>query len=211
MSQDIQHNGVEELEHIIDRTMKSTEFELHNLSNKQLRKLHKFYHLKNRGFSKYAIIKQLTPIKKRLIRIKILEDSDYEEDCPVCFMRLKSNTFTITDCAHIFCQECMIRHVIVGKNEFCPLCREPVYAEDIAVLPISDEILESMGVLRINQPILDTGLILLEHMRFQQYITDPEMIRFIRRTQERQNSHTKIGLFIKLVLVIFGIYLLVKV
>jgi len=211
MSQDIQREGLEDINNIIEVAMKSAEYNLYDLSNKQLRNLHKFYHLKNRGFSKYAIIKQLTPIKQRLLRVKVLEDSGYEEDCPVCFMRLKSNTFTITDCCHIFCQECMIRHVVVNHNEFCPLCRSPVCAEDIAVLPIADELLEEMGVLRINQTLLDTGLIMLEHTRFQQYITDTEMIRFIRRFQERQQTNTKIGLFIKLLLVIFGIYLLVKV
>lgn len=211
MSQDIQRQGQDDINNIIELAMKSAEYNLHDLSNKQLRTLHRFYRLKNHGFGKYAIIKQLTPIKNRLIRIKVLEDSGYEEDCPVCLLKINPNEFTITKCAHIFCQECMIRHVIIGRNENCPLCRKPVTSSDITELPITDETFEAMGVLRINQSILDTGLIILEHMRFQQYITDPEMIRFIRTFQERQSPNARFSLIMRIALVIFGIYLLVKI
>jgi hypothetical protein len=122
-----------DIRRLIDGSMKVTDFNLYDLSKKQLLKLHKFYHLKFRGFSKCAIITQLLPIKQRCLRIKMLEDrvkvladNEYKEDCPMCFMKLEPNTFSITWCGCLSCMECMVCHVIDERNEFCAICKEPV-------------------------------------------------------------------------------------
>jgi hypothetical protein len=43
-------------------------------------------------------------------------------ECPICF---ESNDYDIavaTPCAHIFCDDCLLRHLY--KNNNCPMCRE---------------------------------------------------------------------------------------
>jgi len=52
-----------------------------------------------------------------------------KEDCPICFLTLNEYNYTITNCAHAFCRECIFLY-ITNEKENCPLCREPYGYDD---------------------------------------------------------------------------------
>ena len=41
-------------------------------------------------------------------------------ECPICLQ--KKNNNVITECNHTFCDECLVRHLIIQPK--CPLCRK---------------------------------------------------------------------------------------
>jgi len=196
---------------IIQCVFINEEKSLHQLTNKQLLELYKYFHIKTKGRSKYLLIKHLLPLKIRYRRIKQLEDSNYSEECPICYDTIKPNDYVITKCCHIFCQECIIKHIIIGNNHFCPYCRRECVEKEVFDLPLSSEILERMGILKMTNDILDTGLIILQHLRYQQYITDSNMIQLIREYQFRQQYANKIIICIKFVFMMMGIWFLTTI
>jgi len=180
--------------------------ELSELSNRQLQVLRKYYSLKKKGNSKSVLISQLSPIRMRQTRIKQLVLSNYEEECPICLNMTDNECYFITKCTHIFCQECILRHILSNNNDFCPLCRDKIESTDIIIDSISEKILERIGILKITPELLETGLFILQNMRFQKYITDPDLIGFIQTYQNRQKIFGKIVLYIKFLFIITLIY-----
>ena len=133
---------------------------------------------------------------------------DYNEECPICYNFVEKDNYVITNCCHIFCKKCMIQHILIGNHDFCPYCRNKCLLDDILVLPIENELLDEFGILKITPDIRNTGLFVLDNIRFQQYIIDSNIIRFIREYQYRQLNFSKFVLIIKYVLMFFGIYIL---
>ena len=203
-------NSISELSinEIIEIIFKKNERRLNDLSNRKLLQLHKYFRIETKGKNKYSLIKELAPIENRYKRIKQLEESNYSEECPICYDPIKKDEYIITNCQHIFCQKCIIHHIIVGNNETCPYCRQDCKADDIFVLPLPSELLEEFGILILNQSILDTGLFILETIRFKQYITNSNIISLIREYQERQMYRNKIISVIKFCIIIYGIWVL---
>ena len=181
-----------DINEIIKSVFENDEKQIHELSQKQLLELHKYFQIQIKGRSKYLLIKQLMPIKLRYQRIRQVEESNFTEECPICYDAVKPNEYIVTRCCHLFCQKCIVLHMVIGKNKFCPYCRTKCKINDIITLPITNEELEKMGILKITPDILDSGIIILEHFRYQQYITDPNIISEIRNYQERQQQYDKI-------------------
>jgi hypothetical protein len=197
-----------DINEIIDIVFKKHEKRLNDLTNRTLIQMHKYFNIRTKFKNKYSLIKQLAPIEKRYHRINELEESNYNQECPICFETIKKDEYIITNCLHIFCQKCIVRHIIIGNNETCPCCRQLCKADDLLVLPIENELLEEFGILKINQTILDTGLFILETIRFRQYITNSNIISLIKEYQERHMYRNKLLLVIKFCLVIYGILFL---
>ncbi|XP_023741321.1 putative SWI/SNF-related matrix-associated actin-dependent regulator of chromatin subfamily A member 3-like 1 [Lactuca sativa] len=63
-------------------------------------------------------------LKKLVI---LLQDSE-DIDCPICLS--PPSELIITSCAHIFCQNCIIRTLKHSKS-LCPLCRHPLSESDL--------------------------------------------------------------------------------
>jgi len=200
-----------EIQEIVKNAFEKETIRLQELSNKQLINLHKYFNIRIYGRSKYCLIKQLNPIKMRYRRVRQLEESNFTEECPVCYDTIKQNDYVITNCCHIFCQECMIRHVIIGRNQFCPYCRAKCKEKELFVLPLSNELLEKMGILKITPDMLDTGLFILENIRYQHFITDYNIIQLIEDYQLRQQNSNKIVIFIKFILMIIAIWILTTI
>jgi len=176
----------ENINELIENSFYSNNIKLHDLSVKKLIQLIKHFipsdipNSKSKSRNKYELIKKLVPFQKKYQRIRELENADYNEECPICYNNVEKDNYIITNCCHIFCKKCMILHILIGNHDFCPYCRDKCLLEDILVLPIERELLDELGILKITPMMLDTGLFILEHMRYQQYITDPEVIQFIQ-------------------------------
>jgi hypothetical protein len=201
----------ENIHELIENSFYSNNLKLYHLSNKQLLKLIKYFNIQSKSKNKYSLIKKLMPIRKKYQRIRELENMDYNEECPVCYMKVEMDNYIITNCCHIFCKKCMIQHILIGNHDFCPYCRDKCLLEDILVLPIDDNLLDELGILKITPDIINTGLFILDNIRFQQYIIDSNIIQFIREYQHRQLYISKFILIIKLWFILLGIYMLSKI
>jgi hypothetical protein len=76
--------------------------------------------------------KYMSSHRKRHIMEKTLEKyikTNGIGDCPICFEPNKYNIVVTTQCAHIFCDMCITKHL--QKNHTCPLCRESIEYTDI--------------------------------------------------------------------------------
>jgi hypothetical protein len=195
-----------ETNELILSVMESELKQLTELSVRQLQLLTKYYNLKKKGTSKFILISQLSPIRTKQTRIKQLVLSNYQEECPICLNMTNTDTYFITSCTHIFCQECILRHILSNNNDFCPLCRDKIESTDINIDSVSEKILERIGILKITPELLETGLFILQNMRFQKYITDPDLIGFIQTYQNRQKIFGKIVLYIKFLFILTLIY-----
>jgi hypothetical protein len=49
------------------------------------------------------------------------------EDCSICLQKM--NDYVITVCNHVFCDSCLIQHLL--NDQTCPLCRKDCNPEDI--------------------------------------------------------------------------------
>lgn len=67
----------------------------------------------------------INPQKRRaalLFQIKkYLEKQEME--CAICLEAISYNTIISTPCVHLFCDSCLLRHIII--TETCPICRLP--------------------------------------------------------------------------------------
>ncbi|KAM0954009.1 putative DNA helicase chromatin remodeling SNF2 family [Dioscorea sansibarensis] len=61
---------------------------------------------------------------------KIKNGFDY--DCPICLSQPEK--IVITQCAHIFCEDCILR-VLKQRNPPCPICREPLSRRNLFFVP----------------------------------------------------------------------------
>jgi hypothetical protein len=195
-----------ETNELIISVMESGLKNLSDLSIRQLNLLRKYYNLKKNNNSKKFLISQLSPIRSKQIRIKQIELSNFQEECPICFNMTNTESYFITKCTHIFCQECIIRHILSNNNEFCPLCRDKIESADIIIDSVSEKILEKIGILKITPELLETGLFILQNIKFQKYITDPNLIGFIQEYQDRQKIFGKTVLYMKFLIILILIY-----
>lgn len=197
------------IDELIENSFYSKNRDLYELSKDELIKIIKYFNIKSSYKTKYLIIKQLKPIQKKYRRIRQLENTDYNEECPICFNKLEKDSYIITKCCHIFCKKCIIHHIVIGDNDFCPYCRNNCLSlEDIFILPIENELLDELCILKITPDIMNTGLFILENIRFQQYITDSNIIQLIQDYQIRQLYISKFYLFVKFGCVLLLLYML---
>jgi len=207
----------ETMNELIENSFYSNKTNLYDLSIKELKALLKYFIpsdisiIKPTSKNKYSIIKKLIPFQKKYQRIRQLENTDYNEDCPICFNKVEKDNYIITNCRHIFCKKCMIHHILIGNHNFCPYCRDKCLLEDIIVLPIETTLLDELGIVKITPDIINTELFILDNIRFQEYIINSNIIQFIREYQHRQYYVSKFILMIKYILIILGIYILSKI
>jgi len=194
---------------IIDIIFKKNEKKLNDLSSHQLIQLHRHFNIVTKGKTKYLLIKQLVPIENRYKRIRELESTEYTEECPICYENIQKDQYVITNCLHIYCEKCIIQHLIKSNNETCPYCRQECKLDDIIIFPISDKLLEDLGIMKITQSVLDTGLFFIESIKSKKYITDSTMIRFIRDYQNRQMYKNKLLLVIKYCVVLYFLSMII--
>ncbi|KAI3868986.1 hypothetical protein MKX03_015943 [Papaver bracteatum] len=64
--------------------------------------------------------------------VSTLQDEDCF-DCPICISPLCNAT--ITSCAHVFCEKCILKYLLTKqkkkKNPCCPMCRHPLSKTDL--------------------------------------------------------------------------------
>jgi len=209
----IQENVTTEIDQLIQNVILSPTSSLQNLTVKQLRMLSSHYLLPIKHNNRYILIKHLIPIKARVQRIYQLEQSNYNEECPVCFNALSKTTYIATPCAHIFCKRCILKHIVIDEHHNCPLCRSACEAKDIFILPFDQEIEdELLGILIVTPELLNTNHYLINNDDInRQYITNPIAIDILRTFQHRQTLSSKIILFIHVILIILALYILVKI
>jgi len=202
-----------EIEQLIQNVILSPTSCLQNLTVKQLRMLSSHYLLPIKHNNRYILIKHLIPIKARVQRIYQLEQSNYNEECPVCFNALSKTTYIATPCAHIFCKRCILKHIVIDEHHNCPLCRSVCESKDIFILPFDQEIEdELLGILIVTPELLNTNHYLINnHDINRQYITNPIAIDILRTFQQRQTLPSKIILFVRIILIIIAINILAKI
>lgn len=59
--------------------------------------------------------------------VEVIQDGE-DFDCPICISQ--PNNIVITCCAHIFCQDCILKTLKRSKS-CCPLCRRPLSESDL--------------------------------------------------------------------------------
>ena len=152
---------------------------------------------------KKDLIRNLTPLRNKFCKLTEFSDNNYQEECPICFKNVTKTNLFITECAHIFCNNCIIRHIIIC-NESCPMCRKECTFEHI-VRQYNDkfvqELLDRNGIMKITQSVLDTGLVHLENTRYtmaNRFIWDPELIMRIIQYKGQQKTMTIVlmGVFV---------------
>jgi len=104
------------------------------------------------------------------------------EECPICLNFLLENTYIKTECSHTFCKKCILTHLILQNNHFCPLCRGGCIPTEQFMSHFDKQLLDEIGIFKITPTILDTGLYILDNMQ-ERYIIDPEVIEMIRSYQ----------------------------
>ena len=55
---------------------------------------------------------------------------DQDNICSICLNVLEGNNICRTNCNHLFCFECLCRHVMSGANPSCPCCRNDFVSND---------------------------------------------------------------------------------
>ena len=200
-----------EIDQLIQTVILSPTSSLQNLTVKQLRMLCSHYLLPIKHNNRYILIKHLIPIKARVQRIYQLEQSNYNEECPICFNPLSKTSYIATPCAHIFCKRCILKHIVIDEHHNCPLCRTECMAKDIFLLPFDQEIEDELiGILLLTPELLNTNHYLINDIN-RQYITNPIAIDILRTYQNRCTMRAKIILFIHIILIMVALYILVKV
>jgi len=197
------------IDELIEIIFKKNEKKLNDLSSRQLIQLHRHFNIETKGKTKYLLIKQLASIENRYKRIREIESAEYSEECPICYENIQKNQYVITNCLHIFCETCIIQHLIKCNNETCPYCRQECKLDDIIIFPISDKLLKDLGIMKITQSVIDTGLFFIESIKSKNYITDSTVIQIIQDYQSRQMYKNKLLLIIKYCLVLYFISIII--
>lgn len=53
------------------------------------------------------------------------------KECVICMEKIaKQNIFCLTNCQHIFCRDCIKKHVNANYDAKCPLCRKQIFHDD---------------------------------------------------------------------------------
>jgi hypothetical protein len=110
------------------------------LKKQELIKINQYYGyiFKKKKCNRHFLIQNLLPIhRKEVLKKNIISE---KEDCPICFLTLNKFNYTITNCGHAFCRECIFLY-ITKEKENCPLCREP-YSYDDFIKPLTPTELE---------------------------------------------------------------------
>ena len=66
---------------------------------------------------------------RKNIRTMII-NHDQDNICSICLNELEGNNICRTNCNHLFCFECLCRHVMSGTNPSCPCCRNDFVSND---------------------------------------------------------------------------------
>lgn len=199
---------------LINETMETKTRMLSEVKIRDLKWLNKHY-----GFicvnKKKDLIKNLIPLQNKLCKLREFNDNNYQEECPICLSNVSIINLFITDCAHIFCNNCIIRHIIMC-NEYCPMCRNKCTFEDI-VSQYSDkyvhELLSRNGIMKITPSVLDTGLLELENTRHtmqNRFIWDPELIRRIVEYKQNQRKMAIVTTLIVFVQMLIWLYPIIR-
>ena len=177
---------------LIDEIMETKNKPLSKVKIRDLKWLNIYY-----GFicvyKKKDLIRNLIPLREKLCKLREFSDNNCQEECPICLSNISKSNLFITDCAHIFCNNCIIRHIIIC-SESCPMCRKVCTFEHIASQYTDkyiQELLDRNGIMPITQSVLDTGLVQLENTRYtmtNRFIWDPELIMRIIQYKRHQQT-----------------------
>lgn len=175
---------------LIEETMETKKKELHKVKIADLKWLNSHY-----GFictrKKKDLVKNLLPLRAKLCRIREISDNDSQEECPICFSNILKTDIFITECAHVFCNNCIVRHIII-YDQSCPLCRKRCTFDHVASQYTDkyvNELLHRNGIIRITQEVLDTGLVVLEDVHYSmrnRFIWDSDLIQRVLEHNNRQ-------------------------
>jgi hypothetical protein len=194
---------------LIDETMETKKRDLTKVKIHDLKWLNEYY-----GFicvrKKKDLIKNLIPLQKKLCKIREISEIDYSVECPVCFCDIPKTNVFISNCVHVFCTDCIIRHTIIC-DQTCPICRSRCTYEDITrnyTDKYIQELLYRNGIMKITQSVLDTGLVLQQDMNNtmnNRFIWDKELIDKIIKHNQREKLG--LGIIIGLILIKIVIHL----
>jgi len=76
---------------------------------------------------------------------------DQDNICSICLNELEGNNICRTNCNHLFCFECLCRHVMSGANPSCPCCRGEFVSNDFI-----SSIRGSTSMNNVNNNFIDT-------------------------------------------------------
>lgn len=200
---------------LINDLMETKNISLNEARFRDLKWLNEHY-----GFSKTSkkkeLIKNLIPLRNKLCKLRDISDNNYEEECPICLCKISQTNLFITECAHVFCNNCIVVHIIMS-NEFCPMCRSTCTFDDVARHyddKYVHDLLERNGIMRITQAILDTGLVSLENMNYSirnRFIWDPQLIMRIRQHKSNQNTIVVIVTIVFIIQFLIYIYPTIRI
>jgi hypothetical protein len=187
---------------LIEDVMETKKRELHKVKIADLKWLNSHY-----GcictYKKKDLVKNLLPLRNKFCKLREILESDHLEECPVCLSNIAKSDLFITNCAHVFCNNCIIRHIII-YSQSCPICRSPCTFEYVANQYTDSsisELLHRNGIIKITQSVLDTGLVLLEDTSYSmrnRFIWDRDLIQRIVHHTNREKR-----ILVLIILIIF--------
>jgi len=130
------NNELQQIKHIMENDC----INIRKLKKQELIKINEYYgyKFKKKKYNRKFLIQNLLPIhRKELLKKNIVLE---KEDCPICFLTLNEYNYTITNCGHAFCRECIFLY-ITNEKENCPLCRE-TYGYDDFIKELTTEDIE---------------------------------------------------------------------
>ena len=99
------------------------------------------------------------------------EKFNEDQDCPICFEKIKDKKSIETECGHLFCQKCI--KIWIEQNDQCPYCRM-VIMEKEEKLVIKDD--EKLGELITEFKALTKNI---SYRVWHMYVESPTMSGFI--------------------------------
>lgn len=73
-------------------------------------------------------------------------NTEGHNECPVCYNEFESATLVKTNCNHLYCKECIVRHVSTFVTRecapTCPFCREPITYVSLTNAQMVGEVIE---------------------------------------------------------------------
>lgn len=113
-----------------------------------------------------------------------LETSDelaVEVDCPICLDAIKQIQTLTTNCQHVFCKDCLCKHLDntrVDASPACPMCRTTIKTVEIKDIDFYDELYDkyTMGQEHVSEPSLNPSL--QDHLIQDPLMQDPASVSF---------------------------------
>jgi len=99
-------------------------------------------------------------VQPMMLCLETASELAVEVDCPICFDAVKQIQTLTTNCNHVFCKDCLCKHLDntrVDASPACPMCRTTIKTVEIKDIDFYDELYDKYTMREVGH-VLDTSL-----------------------------------------------------